>query len=156
MSQYATIDDARRFGLNPTALGIDVTIDDVNAALVVRSAHFDAKARARYGNENLPLPAPYDVTIVQAVVHMATYDLLALRGYDESKPGDVAVYSRFLAAIKFCDDVERQTVHPLVAIAQSSAAGQPPVAQPYVLSQPLQGWLPAQSTGFRPPPSGIQ
>lgn len=156
MGSYATLDDARRYGLNPTALGLDVTVDDVSDALAVRSAYFDNKARARYGYENIPLPAPYDPSIVQAVVHMAAYDLLALRGFDESRPSDVAVMSRFRDAIKFCDDVERQTVHPNVAVATSSAAAQMPIAQPFVASQPLQGWLPNQNyPGYCPPRSGI-
>lgn len=140
---YATQQDAVDYGLVPSALGLDVTPAQVQKALDTRSAYADGKMRARYGYQNVPLPAPYDPSIVQAVVHLATFDLLSRRGFDQANPNDVAVKIRYDAAVKFFDDVERQTQHPNVAIAAApSTASAPPVAQPFVTSLPLQGWIP--------------
>ncbi len=144
---YATAQDANDYGLVPSALGLDVTPAQVQKALDTRSAYADGKMRARYGYQNVPLPAPYDPSLVQAVVHLATFDLLARRGFDVNSPTDAAVKVRYDNAVKFLDDVERQTMHLNVAIAQGSSSSSPPIAQPLILSAPNQGWIPNCGSG---------
>ena len=145
---YATQQDANDYGLVPSALGLDVTPAQVQKALDTRSAYADTKMRARYGYENVPVPAPYDPALVQAVVHLAAFDLLARRGFDATNPSDVAVKERFAAAVKFLDDVERQTAHLNVVVAQTGPAASPPIAQPLILSAPNQGWIPPCGSGI--------
>jgi hypothetical protein len=152
---YATIQDAIDFGLNAGALGLNVTPAQLQRALDVRSAYADGKMRARYGYENVPLPPPYDPAIVQAVVHLATYDLLVLRGFDPSNGSDAAAFERFKAAIKYFDDIERQTAHPNVSVAQSSSAASAPIAQPLIQSIPQMGWIPDPNNTASPFDSGV-
>lgn len=147
---YATQQDANDYGLIPSALGLDVSPAQVQKALDTRSAYADAKMRARYGYQNVPLPAPYDPGIVQAVVHLATFDLLSRRGFDATNTTDVAVKLRYEEAVKYFDGIERQTIHPVVAVAANqSTAATPPVAQPLILSAENQGWIPNCGTGIR-------
>src|SRR5262252_7544622 len=124
---YATLSDLSTYGVVSTAFG-QLTNPQLQAALDAASAYADSKMRGRYA---LPLQTPIDIAIVRAVVHIAACDLLELRGFDPSNPGDQAAYNRKLLAIKYFDDVQRQAAHPAVVEALSPS---PAIPNPLVLS----------------------
>jgi hypothetical protein len=138
---YATITDLQNYGLVGTAFGQLSTVQ-IQAQLDAASAWANSKMAARY---SLPLLAPFDISIVKAVVDIAAFELLKLRGFDPQNPGDAAAYAAWEAGRKFFDDVERQHAHPLVNESpRPTNQAQPQYASPLVLGQQLQGWLPGQ------------
>jgi hypothetical protein len=138
---YATLTDMANFGFGPTAFG-QITTIQVQAQLDSASAWATSKLAARY---SMPLLPPFDVTIVQAVVQIAAYQCLCLRGFDPQNPGDSAARDLWIAAREFFDAVERQHAHPLVNESPApTAQAQPQYAGPLVLGQPLLGWMPGQ------------
>ncbi len=149
---YATLADMANYGLVSTSLG-QLSNPQIQAQLDAASAYANSKMAARY---SLPLLAPIDVAIVQAVVQIAAYQCLCLRGFDPNNPGDSAARDLWLAARKYFDDVERQSAHPLVVeSARPTQQGQPQYAAPLVTSQPLQGWFPGDGTGQGRYPPGV-
>ena len=148
---YATLTDMSNFGFVPTAFG-QLTQPQVQAQLDAASSFANAKMAARY---SLPLTA-WDVSITQAVVQIAAYQCMCLRGFDPSNPGDAAARDMWLAARKFFDDVERQCAHPLVTESpMPTNQAQPTFSAPLVVSQPLQGWFPGDGPGQGRCPPGV-
>ena len=137
---YATLADMQNFGVVNTAFG-QLTNPQVQAQLDAASAFANAKMAARY---SLPLLA-WDVSITQAVVQIAAYQCLVLRGFDPNSPGDQSVRDLWIAAREFFDAVERQHAHPLVTESPlPTNQAQPSVSAPMVVGQPLLGWMPGQ------------
>jgi len=124
---YASISDLANYGFVPTAQG-QVTNPQVNAILAAVSNYADTKLRGRYA---LPLQLPYPQALVRAVCHIASADIMELRGFDPQNPGDQAIEQRKAYAIKFLDDVQRQAAHLDVIEAVGPA---PAIVNPTVLS----------------------
>lgn len=159
MSSYATLTDATTYGLVPSALGLNVTGAQIQENLDARSDWADTRLSGRY---SMPILAPYPKALVMAVVHMSRYDLLSLRGFDETNASDRNVIAQAKAAEKLLDDVLRQQAHfaGIIESPRPTSAAQPQYAAPLVTSQPLQGWIPSEScpqgwTGPWPPPAGV-
>jgi hypothetical protein len=152
MSGYATLTDMANLGFPPSAFG-QLSTPQVQAQLDAASAFATSKMAARY---SMPLLA-WDVSIAQAVVHIAAYQCLVLRGFDPTNPGDTAARDLWIAAREFFKDVERQSAHPLVTESPApTIQAQPQYAGPMVVGQPLLGWMPGQSPPALPPSaSGI-
>jgi phage gp36-like protein len=149
---YASLSDMANFGFPPSAFGQLSTVQ-IQAQLDSASAYANSKMAARYG---MPLLPPFDVSIVQAVVQIAAYQCLVLRGFDPQNPGDSAARDLWIAAREFFDAVERQHAHPLVNESAQTNQAQPSYAAPMVSSRPLEGWLPDSSgASSTPGPSGI-
>jgi hypothetical protein len=152
VSSYASLTDAENFGLIPGAFGLNITAGQIQANLDARSDWADTRMAARY---SMPILAPYPASLVMAVVHMARYDILALRGFDEANAADKIVIQSFERAEKLLNDVQRQQAH-FVGIKESpppTSTPQPSYAAPLVMSQPLQGWIPSEGCGPNPGPT---
>lgn len=93
---YATLEDLYETGLPPAALGA-VAYTSQQKALLRASREADAYLRDRY---SLPMSSPYDQALVQWVVQIASYYLMARRGFDQSVPGDVTIRMGYEDAIK--------------------------------------------------------
>lgn len=115
MSQYATRDELARGGLRAAALS-GVSTADQDAALVAASGEADGYLAKRY---LLPLVAWGD-DLRRRVVHIATYDLLATRGYAPASGVDPLVAKRHDDAIFWLRDVAKGVVEPQ-GIVDSSA-----------------------------------
>lgn len=148
----ASLADMANFGFPPSAFG-QISQPQIVAQLQAASDFANSKMAARY---SLPLLA-WDTSITQAVVQIAAYQVLVLRGFDPNNPGDMAARDLWIAARQFFADVERQCAHPLVTeSAQPTAQAQPSYSAPMVTSQPLQGWLPGDGFGQgRWPPGAL-
>jgi len=151
MNPYAQIADLYNFGAPAVAYGL-LTTAQQQAALDASAAHFDSKFRARYGYQNVPLVPPIDLVVTMRVCELSAWNLITLRGFDGTNLNDVNIKDRGLMAMRWGDQVERQEAHPNVAAAQTDVT----IAAPFIVSNPLQGWIPdpsgAQST---PGDSGI-
>lgn len=142
MSSYANLTDATTYGLVPSAYGLNITTAQIQANLDARSDWADTRLGGRY---SLPILAPYPAALVRAVVHMARYDLLSLRGFDESNAADKNVVDACKAAEKLLDDVLRQQAHlNVIESPQPTKLAQPSYAAPLIVSNPQQGWIPAE------------
>lgn len=107
MSQYATTADFTAGGLPAPALS-SVPSGTVTAALVAASGVVDGYMRKRY---HLPLTS-WDEDVTRATVHIATYDLLSLRGFAPAQGVDPLVVKRYDDAILWLRDVAKGLVEP--------------------------------------------
>lgn len=149
---YATLADMTNYGFPPSSFG-QLTQPQVQAQLDAASNWATSKMAARY---SMPLLPPFDTSIVQAVVQIAAYQCMVLRGFDPQNPGDTAARDLWIAAREFFDAVERQHAHPLVNESPlPTVQAQPQYAAPMIVGQPLQGWIPSASGPANPNPSGI-
>jgi hypothetical protein len=150
---FAALTDLANHGLPPSAYG-NLKQSQIQAMLDARNSYAAGKCAARY---SMPLLAPFDPMMVAAVCHLAAKDALDMRGADPAHLDYRSIETRFLAAVKYFDDVQRQYMHPLVNESpQPTNLGTPQFAAPLVVSQPLEGWIPNESRGGPcPPPSGI-
>lgn len=132
---YATLNDAVTYGFVGGSFGLDILPADVQAALDSASAWCDTRMRARY---SMPLLPPFDVALVEAVVHIARRRLLATRGFDESTGAGREVVSTYDLAVKLMDDVRNQAAHFNVNESPApTSAAEPQYAAPLVVSAPL-------------------
>ena len=137
---YATLADLGNLGFVSTAFG-QLTNPQVQAQLQAASDYASSKMAARY---SLPLLA-WDTSITQGVAQIATYQCMCLRGFDPANPGDVSARDLWIAARGFFDAVERQHAHPLVTESpMPTNQAQPVYAAPLIISNPQQGWIPAE------------
>ncbi len=139
MAAYATLPNLYSLGMLAVAMG-RISEAAQQACLDARNEYADDKMRARY---RLPLQAPYPMSLVMNICHLAAWDILQLRGYNPNVEGDKAVAIRGELALKWFDDVERQRAHP--AVVEAIGSGDPGYPAPQVLSKPLQGWGPRRS-----------
>ena len=137
---YATLADLANLGFVATAFG-QLTNPQVQAQLQAASDYASSKMAARY---SLPLLA-WDTSVTQGVAQIATYQCMCLRGFDPANPGDAAARDLWIAAREFFDAVERQHAHPLVTESpMPTNQAQPVYAAPLIISNPQQGWIPAE------------
>ena len=137
---YATLADLANLGFVSTAFG-QLTNPQVQAQLQAASDFASSKMAARF---SLPLLA-WDTSITQGVAQIATYQCMCLRGFDPANPGDASARDLWIAAREFFDAVERQHAHPLVTESpMPTNQAQPVYAAPLIMSNPQQGWIPAE------------
>ncbi len=92
--QYATIDDFIQSGLGLDALE-SINKSTWNQMLIKASS----VAATYIGNKyTLPLSAPFDPALVDAVCQIAAWRLLCLRGFNPSNAGDQVIRQGFLDA----------------------------------------------------------
>ena len=122
MSQYATTEDFTDGGLPAPALSSvpELTVTD---ALVKASGVVDGYLRKRF---LLPLTAWGD-DVTRAVVHIATYDLLSLRGFAPAQGVDPLVVKRYDDAILWLRDVAKGLVEPSVTDSTPDFAEDHPI-----------------------------
>jgi phage gp36-like protein len=120
---YATLDDLKSCGLPAGALA-GVAFDVQNQALEDRSAYADGFIGDTC---SLPLARPYDRTLVRCVCHLATWDLLLLRGFNPAVAGDAAAQYRAEQAEKWLLRVANKQVR-LAVPENSNTSIQPDVA----------------------------
>ena len=149
---YAVLADLANNGLPPSAYG-NLKPVQLQAMLDARNSYASSKMGGRY---SMPLLPPFDPMIVAAICHLTAKDALDMRGADPAHLDYRSIETRFLAAVKYFDDIQRQTAHP--AVNESPAPTSLQAAQyaaPLIVSQPLQGWIPGQGGSPNPGPSGI-
>ena len=127
---YATLEDLYEAGLPPAAIG-SVAYTTQQKALLRASRVADAYMRDRY---TLPLEAPFDQALTDAVVKIASYNLMVRRGYDQSAPGDLAIRMVYDDAIAFLKGVANGQLQ--LAVNQTSPAS----LQPEIASALPRGW----------------
>lgn len=132
MSQYATRDDLARGGLRAAALS-GVSTADQDAALVAASGEADGYLAKRY---LMPLVAWGD-DLRRRVVHIATFDLLATRGYAPASGVDPLVAKRYDDAILWLRDAARGLVEPQGIVDSTPEIDE---AAPLVSSDDAAGW----------------
>jgi phage gp36-like protein len=130
VSQYATLADLQIAGIPPAAFATLKEIQ-INGALINASAVADTYLRDRY---NLPLAEPYDGALRMYVCHLATFELMALRGYDPETPGDAVIKTRYDNATNWLTRVAKGQA--TLAVVQT----QPPSEQPMVITSPQRGF----------------
>jgi phage gp36-like protein len=116
---YAQATDFALYGLPSAALGATFTPDDVQRALDGASSLVDGYLAKHY---TLPLIAPFPLSLVQKVCHLAQFDLLAVRGFNPEQGGHVTARMRYEDAISWCKDVGAARVE---IDATDSSSGDP-------------------------------
>jgi phage gp36-like protein len=84
----------------------------------------DSMLRGRYA---LPLQAPIPPEVIGWWGKIAAWNLLVIRGFNASNPGDAAVRANFTDAMKELGEVQRQARHPNVIPAQQDSTHQQPM-----------------------------
>ena len=132
MSQYVTPAELTLYGANAFAIQ-KISNDEQVAACVAASTSMDSYFRGRY-----PLPfLTFDVDIKMRAAHIATWLLLSQRGRDPGAGYDDQIDERYKEAIKWCEGVQRQSIHPNVTISNPN----PPSYQlPAVITSRQRGW----------------
>ncbi len=127
---YATLDDLAACGLPPAALA-SIVPSVKQAALVKASAYADTFIGDAV---TLPLQAPVDPTITDAVCQIAAWRLLCLRGFNPDNPGDAVVRQGYLDARDWLTRVANKQAKLNVV------QGSPPSCQPDISSNPARGF----------------
>lgn len=146
MSQYATISDLTTFGVQAIALQ-NVTPTDQNNTLIAASGIMDSYFNGRYA---LPLNPPYDGSLAVNCSYIAAYMLMSVRGFRPTQGSDDSIRKNYEIAIKWCEAVQRQAIHPVVN--QSAPVTDKTYQLPQVSSSQSRGWNAAAPTGR---PEGI-
>ena len=134
---YATLDDLDECGLPAGALSaIQPTVRQ--KALDKASAYADGFLRDQ---ATLPLTAPYDPSLVDAVCQIAAWRLLCLRGFNPDNPGDQVIRQGWSDAVAWLTRVANQQVKLKLNQAQ------PIVPQPDVFSNQQRGYGDLFGTG---------
>ncbi len=129
---YATIADLSTYGAQAATFG-SLSTPVKQAAIDAASSEADGYLRARYPRTELPL-ASYDQALTVAVVKIATFELVRMRGFNPNAGSDAVI-------VKAADDA-RSWLRQL-ARGETSIVGAPdPVSseQPRVISGTLRGW----------------
>lgn len=106
MSQYAELADLASYGAKAAAF-TGISDADKTKELVGASAIADGYLRSRY-----PLPIDtWSEDLRMRVVHLATYQLLCVRGFNPTAGADVNHRLRHEDAIKWLEKVSSGAVH---------------------------------------------
>jgi phage gp36-like protein len=132
MPQYATIADFEASGLPPGAIG-DISKGEINMHLARQSAHADTYLGAKV---TLPLSAPYDQQLVDAVCQMAAWRIMIRRGFNPDNNGDAVVRQGYEDAIKWLTRVANGQAR--LNVIQSA----PESLQPNVVTNQERGYSP--------------
>lgn len=118
--------DLVRHGAPASALA-PLTPDQKTAACEEASREVDARVGGRYGVDALPF-VTWDTTITGITARIATYRLLSVRGFNPAAAQDQLVVKNYDDAIKDCEKIQKQQLHPSVTLrAVSRGADQPKV-----------------------------
>lgn len=129
---YATLNDLATYGANAATF----TMPQANqtAALNAASAEADGYLRARYPRAELPLQT-YSVDLTIAVCKIATFELVAARGFNQNKGQDQVIVKRADDARAWLKSIARGEVSLDLAPDPATSPG-----SPNLQSQPLRGW----------------
>jgi phage gp36-like protein len=106
---YADRTDLARFGVQASATK-NVPDDTLDANLLAASVTMSAHFRGRY---SLPL-LEWDDSIRMYCCWIAAWLTMTGRGFSQDAGRDEQIQSRYESAIKWCEGVQRQSVHPHV------------------------------------------
>jgi phage gp36-like protein len=120
---YASQADLLQVGFPQAAVGV-LSVAQIAAALQSASDYADGFFRARWGAASVPL-LTWDSSVTDAVVKIAAFRLLKVRGFNPQSPQDAQFKADHDDAIDWLNKVQRQQAHPLVTLAAHAA---PPVA----------------------------
>lgn len=132
---YATTADLSTYGANASTF-TGISNGDMVAALAAASAEADGYLRARYPRAELPLTT-YDADLKLAVVKIATFELVAKRGFNPNAGSDVVIAKRADDARAWLKALSRGEVS--LSLAPDPATSSVAEA-PAVTSKPLRGW----------------
>ena len=129
---YADRTDLARFGVQASATKNvpDATLD---ANLLAASVTMDSHFRGRY---QLPL-LEWDDSIRMYCCWIAAWLTMTGRGFSQDAGRDEQIQGRYESAIKWCEGVQRQSVHPHV---KESPVAAPRYQFPQVATCPKAGW----------------
>jgi phage gp36-like protein len=132
VAAYATISDLENAGLPPGAIsGLDYVV--INSALERASRIADTYLRDRY---TLPLVAPFDPALVDAVVQIASWRLMCRRGFDPNTAGDAVLRMGYEDAIAMLKRIANDQA--TFDVTQT----EPGHEQPQVITSPSRGYAP--------------
>lgn len=121
--QYASIDDLTQAGLPAGALA-SLDKRTWNQALIRASSLAASYVGAKY---TLPLAAPFDPQLTDAVCQIAAWRLLCLRGFNPDNDGDKVVRQGFLDATEWLTRVANGQAQIQVVTEAVPASLQPDV-----------------------------
>lgn len=130
IESYATLAEFQAVGLPAGALG-SVPVAAQQAALLNASRFADTYLRA---GSRLPIAAPYDPALVDAVCQIAAWRLMQRRGFNPNTPGDAAIRMGYEDAVKFLTRIADGKAH--LAVMQT----EPVSNQPDVSTSTPRGW----------------
>ena len=131
---YATTADLQTAGLPPGVLSsVDTFTQEL--ALERASAQADGALRTQY---RLPIVAPYDPALVDAVVQIAVWRLMMRRGFSPQQGSDTTFRIGYEDAMEFLRRVANGTIR--IAVVQST----PEYEEPIVLTSPGRGYTECQ------------
>ncbi len=144
---YASSSDLDEAGL-PSGVLAGLAAGTIDRALERASRSADAYLRDRY---NLPLSAPYDQSLVDAVCQLASWRLMQRRGFNPNTPGDAVIRVGYEDAIAFLKRVANGQAQ--LDVVQAS----PEAEQPLVSSSTPRGYSGADNDETLPyvGPNGV-
>ncbi len=131
---YATITDLTTHGASSATFGSLSTLQK-QGAVDAACAEADGYLRARYPRTELPLPAPYDPSLVQAVIKIATFECLRIRGFNPNAGSDALIVEAANVARSWLRQLARGETSLVIAPDVSSMT-----EQPRVISTTRRGW----------------
>jgi phage gp36-like protein len=127
VNPYAAIADLYVYGAPQTAFG-SLPVSTLQAQLDAAAARVDTNVGGRYV---VPLTPPIPPVVTQMTCKLAAFELIAnSRGFNPANPGDQALSTSYIEALKWLADIQHQRAH-LVGQAQTGSTAMP---QPVVIS----------------------
>lgn len=141
VSQYCQPSDLVLYGLPAQAIA-PIPGATQTAQCIAASELADSYLRGRYP---LPLTA-WGVDLTMKVSYVASYLLLAQRGYNPAAGADPLIKLRYDDAIRWFEGIQKQAVHPDVT-STPSPQNDPTYGLPQVHSSQPRGWGTNNSSG---------
>lgn len=101
---YATLDQLNTFGPNQKCWPADFDDQLKSDYLDMASAEIDTYLAVGY---QLPLAAPYDLSLVKACVTIASFHLLSKRGWNANAPNDQIFVDNYQRTLDWLNQVAR-------------------------------------------------
>ncbi len=131
---YATISDLTTHGASAATFG-SLSTPQKQGAINAACAEADGYLRARYPRAELPLAAPHDPSLVQAVIKIATFECLRIRGFNPNAGSDAVIMEAATVARSWLRQLARGETSLVIAPDVTSIA-----EEPRVVSTERRGW----------------
>ena len=142
---WATLADVPNFGI-PADAYATLTVAQRQGQLNAANGLVDSYLRDRYGLDTTPATS-WGVELTEAACVLFARGAMGLRGYNPGNGNDLEIGSRADAKIRWLEQVQHRSAHPLVvqAVAPAAATVRPTVISSSMVSTggdvgPRRGW----------------
>jgi len=141
----ATTTNLGQLGLSPSAWSTQVSTSTQQAALNAASDLLDGYLAAQF---DLPILAPYPQDVIEFECIVASYRLLANRGYNPATGADPNILEQYQQKLRWAEAVSRGEIVPNIVDSSTDAS----LGGPFVITSAQRGFS-ERGVNVRNPPA---